>query len=84
LTKKIISRGLLSGIIWNIANFSSFFVVLYLGVSVGLPLTQTALLVSVAWGLFFFQEIKGRSKLARITVGSILLLLGTLFLVFAK
>ena len=77
---KIILPGALSGVIWNIANFASFYAVLILGMTVGYPLTQMALFVSVLWGLLYFHEIKGRNKIIRLVTGSIVLFIGAILL----
>jgi glucose uptake protein GlcU len=49
--------GLLAGFVWNLGNFSSIYATLYLGLTIGFPLTQVALLVAGLYGIFFFKEI---------------------------
>jgi len=77
---KIILPGALSGLIWNIANFASFYTVLILGMSVGYPQTQRALFVSVLWGLLCFHEIEGRQKIIRLVAGGVILFIGAILL----
>jgi glucose uptake protein GlcU len=49
--------GLLAGFVWNLGNFCSIYATLYLGLTIGFPLTQVALLVAGLYGIFFFKEI---------------------------
>jgi glucose uptake protein GlcU len=73
-----------SGVVWGIANFAGLNAVALLGLAVGFPLTQLALLVSVAWGLLYFKEIKGKDKILKIVVGAIVLIAGAFLLAFSK
>ncbi len=82
--KHIILPGTFSGLIWNIANFTSFFAVLSLGISIGFPLTQMALFISVLWGLLYFHEIKGRNKVIRLSMGAVVLFTGAILLGLSK
>ncbi len=84
LERKIFSTGMLSGIVWNIANFSSLFAVSFLGLAVGFPLTQLALFASVLWGLFYFKEFREKSKIRRIIIAGVIIFLGAVILSFAK
>lgn len=76
----IILPGAFSGVIWNIANFASFYSVLILGMSVGFPLTQMALFISVLWGLLYFREIQGKQKIIRLVTGGVVLFAGAILL----
>ena len=80
IDRQIILPGAFSGLIWNIANFTSFFAVLNLGISIGFPLTQMALFVSVLWGLLYFHEIKSRNKVIRLVAGAVVLFIGAILL----
>jgi len=51
--------GLITGLIWNVGNFCSIYATLYLGLTIGYPLTQLALVVSGLWGLLVFKELRG-------------------------
>ena len=81
---KVITPGIISGFLWNIANLASFFAVFNLGISVGYPLTQMALFVSVLWGILYFKEISEKRKVVRLTYGSIILFVGSLLLAFSR
>lgn len=80
----ILPSGAFSGIIWNIGNFASFFAVLNLGISIGFPLTQMALFVSVLWGLLYFREIAGRKNIIKTIISSFVLFLGAILLSISK
>ena len=78
--KRLIVPGTFSGLIWNIVNFTSFFAVLSLGISIGFALTQMALFISVLWGLLYFHEIRSRNKVIRLSIGAVVLFTGAILL----
>lgn len=49
--------GVVAGLLWNAGNICSVFAAEYLGMTIGFPLTQMALLVSALWGMILFKEI---------------------------
>jgi glucose uptake protein GlcU len=57
--------------LWNVANVGSFFAVDRLGMAVGMPLTQFAIVVNAAWGLWLFREVTGRQRILRVAIGTI-------------
>ncbi|WP_158234406.1 GRP family sugar transporter [Limnothrix sp. PR1529] len=59
-----------SGMLWNVANVGSFFAVDRLGMAVGMPLTQFAIVVNAAWGLWLFREVTGRQRILRVAIGT--------------
>jgi len=67
--------GLITGFIWNVGNFCSIYATLYLGLTIGFPLTQLALVVSGLWGIVVFHELSGLRTLSIWTL-SLLILLG--------
>lgn len=67
--------GLVSGFGWNVGNWASIYATLYLGFTIGFPLSQCALLVGGFWGLFLFKEITGVKRIL-LFVGSCFVLLG--------
>ena len=80
IERRIILPGVLSGALWNIANFSSFFAILGLGMAVGFPLTQMSLFVSILWGIFYFREMTEKNKIILLIVGSVVLFAGAVIL----
>jgi len=51
--------GTIAGVGWNIGNWASIYATLFLGFTIGFPLSQCALLVGGFWGLVLFREITG-------------------------
>lgn len=84
IDSRILLPGFLSGVIWNIANLASFFAVDNLGIVVGFPLTQMALFISVLWGVIYFEEIKNKESIKKLTIGAILLFGGAILLSISK
>lgn len=50
--------GGIAGILWSIGNIASMISVTNLGEGVGYSLTQSSMLVSGIWGIFYFQEVR--------------------------
>jgi hypothetical protein len=67
--------GLITGLIWNVGNFCTVYATLYLGLTIGFPLTQVALVVSGLWGILVFKEITAPRSLVAWFL-SLLVLLG--------
>ena len=67
--------GVLSGALWSLANFLSCHATFYLGMKIGFPLTQTCILFTTCWGIFYFREIDITPIMIKITFASGLLLL---------
>ncbi|NMJ86942.1 MAG: hypothetical protein EX285_03770 [Thaumarchaeota archaeon] len=82
--KREILTGIVSGAIWNIGNVGSFIAVATIGLTVGYPLTQLALLFNVSWGLIYFKEVKKRKSFTAIYVGAIIIIIGSIFLSYSR
>jgi len=67
--------GLITGLLWNVGNFCSIYATLNLGLTIGFPLTQLALVVSGLWGLLVFKELRGAMVIS-FWIVSVLILLG--------
>jgi glucose uptake protein GlcU len=68
--------GALSGTLWNMGNVGAVLATLPpLGTGIGYPLSQSALLVGCAWGIFVFKEIK---KVGLFGVGAVVTLGGVI------
>jgi len=72
--------GISSGTIWNVGNIASFLAVNSLGLTIGYPLTQLALLFNVSWGLLYFKEASQRKSFAAIYIGVVIVIIGSVFL----
>jgi len=79
-----IRPGLVSGFMWGIGNIFGLYAISFLGIAVGFPLTQLALLFSVAWGLFFFREVRKKRTVVKIVIGAVVIILGAFALAFSK
>mmetsp|Transcript_41608 Transcript_41608/g.61039 ORF Transcript_41608/g.61039 Transcript_41608/m.61039 type:complete len:447 (-) Transcript_41608:314-1654(-) len=78
--RKMMLSGCLSGLLWSLGNMGSILSVTYLGVGVGVGITQSAMLVSGLWGIFYFKEIvdvgaiRGWIMSAMLTISGIVIL----------
>jgi glucose uptake protein GlcU len=81
--KKETITGIASGAIWNVGNVASFLAVGTLGLTVGYPLTQLALLFNVSWGLLYFKEAHPRS-FRTIYAGAVMVIIGSVFLSYSS
>ena len=79
-----IKPALYSGIMWGIAMLSSLYAITFLGLAIGQPLTQLALLVGVLWGLFYFKEISDSEIKRKVMLGTVLLFLAGVLLTLSK
>ncbi|CAB9503094.1 expressed unknown protein [Seminavis robusta] len=72
--------GCTAGLLWSIGNFGSLISVKYLGEGVGYSITQTAMLVSGLWGIFYFKEIKSPDIIGKWFLSASLCVLGIILL----
>lgn len=75
-----IGLSLLSGFVWNIGNLLSLISLSLIGLSKMGPISQSATLVAVLWGLFYFKEIARRKQKIQVLIGAIILLSGVVVL----
>jgi glucose uptake protein GlcU len=74
--KKCFWPGFLSGLLWNAGNLGATLASLPPLQTVGYTITQSALLVGCAWGVFVFKEIKGTRNVRLFWVGAFVTLAG--------
>jgi glucose uptake protein GlcU len=74
--------GSIAGVLWNIGNIASIFATLGLGLTIGFPLTQLALLVGSLIGIIVFDEMTHRLDIACWALGAFVLLVGAFLLSF--
>ncbi|MBI2578183.1 MAG: hypothetical protein HYW26_00575 [Candidatus Aenigmarchaeota archaeon] len=84
VVKNQVKPGMISGFMWSVAMLSSLYAITYLGLAIGAPLTQLALLVGVLWGLFYFKEIKDKKIRMKVILGSAMLFGAGVLLTLAK
>lgn len=75
-----IRLSLFSGMIWNIGNLLSLLAIPLIGLSKAIPISQSATLIAVLWGLFYFKEITGLRKRLKVLAGAVILLSGVVVL----
>ncbi|MBI2334995.1 hypothetical protein HYU96_04325 [Candidatus Daviesbacteria bacterium] len=78
--KEAVKESLLSGLIWNIGNLLSLLSLSIIGLSKMGPISQSAILVAVFWGLFYFKEVAQRKKMIQVLIGAAVLLAGVAIL----
>ncbi|MBI2338162.1 hypothetical protein HYU95_03165 [Candidatus Daviesbacteria bacterium] len=81
--KEAVGASLVCGIIWNIGNLLSLISLSLIGLSKMGPVSQTASLVAVLWGLFYFKEITRAKQKVQVLIGALILLAGIITLGFA-
>eukprot|EP01112_Ceratiomyxa_fruticulosa_P008558 TRINITY_DN2219_c0_g2_i2.p1 TRINITY_DN2219_c0_g2~~TRINITY_DN2219_c0_g2_i2.p1 ORF type:complete len:322 (-),score=46.00 TRINITY_DN2219_c0_g2_i2:155-1120(-) len=74
--------GMLSGTMWNVGNVGSVIATLKLGLTIGFPLTQLALLVAGIWGMVLFGELAGKLCKVQFFIAAVVLLGGAACLAF--
>lgn len=77
---KAIKESLLSGMIWNIGNLLSLISLSIIGLSKMGPISQSAILVAILWGLYYFKEVTQRKQMMQILIGAVILLAGVAIL----
>jgi glucose uptake protein len=70
----------ISGLMWNVGNFSSVFATLLLGFTIGFPLTQLSLVVQALFGIVLFKEVTGKLEIIFYAIGVALILAGAFML----
>jgi len=80
LKNEAVLESLASGAIWNLGNLLAVIAISLIGLSKGFPITQSAVLIAVLWGLFYFKEITQPKKKLQVLMGAIILLLGVIIL----
>ena len=76
--------GTVAGVIWNAANLTSFIAIASLGLAIGYPLTQLAILIAVLWGLLYFKEVTQKRSSLAIYAGATVVLIGAALLAFSS
>ena len=85
------SRGilfwpLLGGFMWVIGDLFQNFAAKYVGISRGIPLSNTNQLWGLLWGILVFGELRGASHgiMARVVGGSLLMAIGAVAIAFSS
>ncbi|MGI0101722.1 MAG: GRP family sugar transporter [Nitrosotalea sp.] len=87
LSRKFVKRemlaGALSGGIFNIGSLSVLVAVGLIGITVAYPISQTATLFAISWGILYFREIVHRENIFKVITGAGLILCGAVLITIA-
>jgi drug/metabolite transporter (DMT)-like permease len=77
---------MLGGFIWVIGDLFQQYAAKYVGISRGIPLSNSNQLWGLLWGIFVFGELHGRSSSTYLQVvgGSLLMMLGVVAVAFSS
>jgi glucose uptake protein GlcU len=77
---------MLGGFIWVIGDLFQQYAAKYIGISRGIPLSNSNQLWGLLWGIFVFGELHGRSSSTYLQVvgGSLLMMLGVVAVAFSS
>merc|ERR1712007_153589 len=73
---KVALPGLLTGAFWGMGNFNAMYATVYLGQTIGFPLTQCCLTLNGLWGILYYKEIRGSRPITTFIVASFVILVG--------
>lgn len=80
--KVMVVPGAISGVLLSLGYIASILSVTYLGEGIGFSITQSAILVSGLWGIFWFREITSERAIKGWMLSAIITLLGIILLGF--
>jgi glucose uptake protein len=78
--KKEIMAGVVSGSLFNLGSLFVLIAIASIGITVAYPISQTATLFAVSWGVLYFKEIIHRRNILRVIIGSVMILSGAILL----
>ena len=81
--KKETIAGLVSGILFNLGSLSVLVAVGLIGITTAFPISQTATLFAVSWGILYFKEIVQKRGMLRVAGGAVIILCGAALLAIA-
>lgn len=81
--KKETIAGLVSGILFNLGSLSVLVAVGLIGITTAFPISQTATLFAVSWGILYFKEIVQKRGILRVAGGAVIILCGAVLLAIA-
>ncbi len=81
--KKETVAGIISGTLFNIGSLSVLIAIGLVGITLAFPISQTATLFAVSWGILYFKEIVQKRGIIRVSTGAALILCGAALLSIA-
>lgn len=82
VTREIVA-GTISGGLFNIGSLTILMAVGLIGITVAYPISQTATLFAISWGVLYFREIVHRHAIFRVVTGAGLILCGAALITVA-
>lgn len=81
--KKETIAGIISGTLFNVGSLSVLIAISLMGITIAYPISQTATLFAVSWGILYFKEIAQKRGIIRVGTGAALILCGAALLAIA-
>ena len=81
--KKEMAAGILSGSLFNVGSLAVLIAISLIGITIAYPISQTATLFAVSWGILYFREIAHRNNMLKVITGSGMILCGAVLLAIA-
>lgn len=81
--KREMFAGIVSGVMFNGGSLAILLAVGLIGITVAYPISQTATLFAISWGVLYFREIIHRQSILRIMAGGGLILCGAALITIA-
>lgn len=73
-------QGSIAGFLWSIGNIGQILSVSFLGESIGMSIVQSQMIVSGAWGILWFGEMKGMKPIFGWAMSALLVLVSIFLL----
>ena len=81
--KKEIIAGIISGTLFNLGSLSVLVGISLVGITIAYPISQTATLFAVSWGILYFKEMIQKQGIVRVAIGAFVILCGAALLAVA-
>lgn len=81
--KKETIAGIVSGILFNTGSLSVLIAISLIGITISYPISQTATLFAVSWGILYFKEVVQKRGILRVSIGAGIILCGATLLAIA-
>lgn len=75
--------GIISGTLFNTGSLMVLIAIGMIGITIAYPISQTATLFAVSWGIVYFKEVIQKRSIIRVATGALLILLGAALLAIA-
>ena len=81
--KKETIAGIVSGVLFNAGSLSVLVAISLIGITIAYPISQTATLFAVSWGILYFKEVVQKRGIFKVSIGAAIILCGATLLVVA-